>query len=73
MTALIGAALLSGPRIIITAAYRPATPVFENGHLAKEIRDYFRDVHGWSERQLKEAERVIAHENAPRKARRKKK
>ena len=72
MTTLIAAALLSGPRIIITAAYRPATPVFKDGHLAPEIRDYFRDVHGWSERQLKEAERAIARENAPR-ARRKKK
>ena len=72
MTTLIAAALLSGPQIIITAVYRPATPVFENGRLAPEIRDYFKDVHGWTERQLKEAERAIARESAPR-ARRKKK
>ena len=67
MTTLIAAALLSGPRIIITAAYRPATPVFKDGRLAPEIREYFRDVHGWTESQLRQAERAIAKENAPRK------
>ena len=72
MTALLTLTLLSGPRIIVVAAYRPATPVFKDGHLSPEIREYFRANCGWTESQLRQAERVIQRENAPRKARRKK-